>query len=81
MKENNNTRVSNIGDKSLGVDEEKKKTEKNIINSKRDRLKLLIVVDSIVRFIDAKKITSHRNSETISITAGRSNIYQNELTN
>ena len=74
-KENNNTRVSNIGDKSLGVDEEKKKTEKNIINSKRDRLKLLIVGDSIVRFIDAKKITNHRNSETIS------KIYQNELTN
>ena len=44
-KENNNTRVSNIGDKSLGVDEEKKKTEKNIIDSKRDRLKLLIVGD------------------------------------
>ena len=70
-KENNNTRVSNIGDKSLGADEEKKQTEKNIINSKRDRLKLLIIGDSIVRFIDAKKITNHRNSETISISGGK----------
>ena len=70
-KENNNTRVSNIGDKSLGADEGKKQMEKNIINSKRDRLKLLIIGDSIVRFIDAKKITNHRNSETISISGGK----------
>ena len=32
---------------------------------------MLTVGDSIVRFIDAKKITNHRNFETVSISGGK----------
>ena len=51
LTKENNKQISDIDSKYLGVAEE----NQNIINNKRDKLKLLLKIgDSMVRFTDAK---------------------------